>query len=207
MNKDKARGFTLLELMVTIFVVAIILGIGIPSFLQTIQTSRMASTTNDLITGMHLARSEAVKRRAPVTICSSNDPFAVTPACNPGGNFNGWVIFVDDADLGGDGQPDGNISIDPGELILQAHDAMPQQITVSADSGFASFSASGFRRNGPAGPSVTMMLFCDDRGNVDQAGAGSAARMLMIPVTGRPQLGREIADIDFALAQMGGTCP
>jgi hypothetical protein len=52
-----------------------------------------------------------------------------------------------------------------------------------------------------------MMLFCDDRGNVDQAGAGSAARMLMIPVTGRPQLGREIADIDFALAQMGGTCP
>ncbi len=206
-NKNMSNGFTLLELIVTVFVVAIILGVGIPSFQRTFQTSRMAGATNDLITSIYLARSEAVKRRAPVTLCSSNDPFAVVPTCNVGGNIAGWIVFVDDADLDGNGQPDGNIAIDPGELVLKVHQPFPQQISARSDASFTSFSSSGFRRDGPVGPSMTMILFCDIRGNVNQGGFGSAARMLMISLTGRPQIGRDVADIDFALAQMGGTCP
>ena len=207
MNNHKSKGFTLLELMVTIVVVSIILGIGVPSFVRTFQTSRMAGATNDLIASIHLARSEAVKRRAPVTLCSSIDPFAAAPTCNLVGNFAGWIVFVDDADLDGNGQPDGNIAIDPGEVVLKVHQPFPQQITTRSNAAYASFSSNGFRRDGPVGPSVTMMLFCDSRGNVDQGGSGSAARMLMIPVTGRPQIGRVVADIDFAMAQIGGTCP
>lgn len=207
MNKRMSNGFTLLELMVTIFVVAILVGVGVPGFVRTIQTSRMASSTNDLVTSIHRARSEAVKRRVPVTLCASNNPLAPAPTCNVGGNMAGWVVFVDDADIDGNGQPDGNIVIDPGEVILEAHPALPAQLTVSSDAAFLSFSANGFRRNGPLGPAATMILFCDDRGNVSQGSSGSAARMLMIPVTGRPQIGRDIADVNFVLAQLGGTCP
>ena len=207
MNRHMSNGFTLLELMVTIFVVAILVGVGVPSFVRTIQTSRMATSANDLVTSIHRARSEAVKRRVPVTLCASNNPLAAAPACNVGGNIGGWVVFVDDADIDGNGQPDGNITIDAGEIILEAHPALPAQLTVSSDAAFISFTSNGFRRNGPLGPAATMILFCDERGNVDQGGSGSAARMLMVPVTGRPQVGREIADITFILAQLGGTCP
>lgn len=207
MNRHMSNGFTLLELMVTIFVVAILISVGVPGFVRTIQTSRMASSTNDLVTSIHRARSEAVKRRVPVTLCASNNPLAPAPACNVGGNMVGWVVFVDDADIDGNGQPDGNIVIDPGEIILEAHGALPAQLTVSSDAAFISFTSNGFRRNGPAGPAATMILFCDDRGNVDQGGSGSAARMLMIAVTGRPQVGRDVDDVNFALTQLGGTCP
>ncbi len=207
MNRHMSNGFTLLELLVTIFVVAILISVGVPSFVRTIQTSRMAGSTNDLVTSMHRARSEAVKRRAPVTLCASNNPLAAAPTCNAGGNMVGWVVFVDDADLDGNGLPDGNIVIDAGEIILEAHAALPQQLTVRSDAAYTSFTPNGFRRNGPIGPSVTMVLFCDARGNVSQGATGSAARMVIVPVTGRPQLGRDVADIDFALAQLGGTCP
>lgn len=207
MNRHKSNGFTLLELMVTIFVVAILISVGVPGFVRTIQTSRMASSTNDLVTSIHRARSEAVKRHVPVTLCASNNPLSGAPACNVGGNMVGWVVFVDDADIDGNGQPDGNIVIDPGEVILEAHGALPAQLTVSSDAAFISFTSNGFRRNGPLGAAATMILFCDDRGNVDQGGSGSAARMLMIPVTGRPQVGRDVDDVNFALTQLGGTCP
>ena len=207
MYKHMSNGFTLLELLITIFVVAILISVGVPSFTRTIQTSRMASSANDLVTSMHRARTEAVKRRVPVTLCASNNPLAPAPVCNIGGNMVGWVVFVDDADINGNGQPDGNTMIDAGEIILEAHAALPAQLTIRSDAAYVSFTPNGFRRDGPLGPSVTMVLFCDARGNVNQGGSGSAARMLMVSVTGRPQLGRDVADIAFALAQLGGTCP
>lgn len=211
MNQKKSMGFTLLELMITVFVAAIILGLGIPSFQRTVQHNRMAGATNDVVGSFHLARSEAMKRRVPVTVCASNNAQAAAPACAGGGNITGWVVFVDDADIDGDTFPDGNIVIDAGETILQANAALPAQITNRLNNNaYVSFGANGFRRDGPIGPAATMMLFCDARGNVESGTGNSAARMVMIPPNGRPQLMKAIADINFALGQpapLGGTCP
>ena len=69
--KAKQAGFTLIELMFTIVVLAVLLGIGVPNFRDFVRNSRLTSAANDLLTDVNLARSEAVKRRVPVTLCKS----------------------------------------------------------------------------------------------------------------------------------------
>ena len=62
-------GFTLMELMVTIAIAAILVGIAIPSFTSIIVSNRLTTSANELVTALNLARSEAVKRGMRITFC------------------------------------------------------------------------------------------------------------------------------------------
>ena len=193
MNGPRNRGFTLLELLVTVAVAAVLLGIGVPSFIDTVRNNQMAASANDLLAAMHLARTEAVKRRTPVTVCSSANPLAA-PVCSAG-SFNGWVVFAD---------TDGDITVDPppNEIVLWAHGTLPATITTLSDSSFVSFAGTGFRRDSGGSPSAATIRLCDERGNVDAGGGISTARVLQIAATGRPQILRAVADVTAA-----GDCP
>jgi len=91
-RRPLAAGFTLLELMITLVIAALFLTVGVPSYLNLIRNSRAATNANELVTALTLARSEAVRRAANVTICRSADG----AAC--GGNWtDGWIVFVDGA--------------------------------------------------------------------------------------------------------------
>ncbi len=87
-------GFTLIELMVTIVIVAILLALAVPSFTSTISRSRVASGASSLSVAFSTARSEAVKRGRNVTICKSADVTATPPACTTSGDWSqGWIVF------------------------------------------------------------------------------------------------------------------
>lgn len=74
MNKDgRQNGFTLMELMFTIAVAAIVLTIGVPGFMGFIDNNRTVTHTNDLVTALNLGRSEATRRGLPIVVCSSDD--------------------------------------------------------------------------------------------------------------------------------------
>lgn len=62
-------GFTLVELMVTIALASILLAIAVPSFNQMIVSGRLTAQSNDMLAAINLARSEAIKRNASVTLC------------------------------------------------------------------------------------------------------------------------------------------
>lgn len=62
------RGFTLIELMIVLGLIAIMAGIGVPAFQTTIQNSRLTTTSNSLLGALQYARSEAVTQRAAVTV-------------------------------------------------------------------------------------------------------------------------------------------
>lgn len=84
-------GFTLIELLVAITVLGIVLALAVPSFDGVVARSKMRSVANDLAASAYLARSEAIKRNAQVSLCSSSDG----SAC--GGTWNdGWIVRAPD---------------------------------------------------------------------------------------------------------------
>ncbi|WP_296809824.1 GspH/FimT family pseudopilin [Thiocapsa sp.] len=97
-NADPASGapggFTLVELMGVVAVAAIVLTLGVPSFFTLIQNNRAATQVNELVMALSLARSEAVKRGVPVSMCPSKDQ----SKCSGGKDWQvGWLVFVDAA--------------------------------------------------------------------------------------------------------------
>jgi type IV fimbrial biogenesis protein FimT len=90
----RSAGFTLLELMIAITVLAIIVGIGIPSFTESIRRNRLTSQTNALVSALAIARSEAVKRGTLVTICPAS---AAQDDCSVNDQWaaNGLLVYSD----------------------------------------------------------------------------------------------------------------
>lgn len=83
-----AAGFSLIELMVTITVMAILLMIAVPSFLDATLGSKLGAFANNFAASARLARSEAIKRNAVVTLCVSSNG----TSCATGGWDQGWIV-------------------------------------------------------------------------------------------------------------------
>ncbi|MDO3380793.1 GspH/FimT family pseudopilin [Gilvimarinus algae] len=102
MNSDdpgKNKGFTLIELMVTLVVAAIFMAIAMPNFSTLIVNGRSDGLGEELAAVLQATRAEAVKRGRRVSLCASN---ADGTGC-AGDWANGWLMFVDSAASDGAG--------------------------------------------------------------------------------------------------------
>ena len=113
------RGFTLLELMVAVAVLAILLGMGVPAYNDSIRNNQIAATSADLISALSLARNEAMKRGMRVSVCAAANP----DACAAGTDWsNGWIVFVDSFGASG--------VINEGDVPLQSWAAPARGVSV-----------------------------------------------------------------------------
>ena len=180
-----AEGVTLIELMVTLAVVSVLLAVGIPAIGNLISTNRMSTAVNDLVSSLHLARSEALKTGESVSICASTNWDSDAPSCGGIDLAGGWIVFVDDVN--------DNNSVDAGELVVQTHAPMPDSVDVTAPPT-VSFSASGALENPLLGD--IDFLFCDSRGNLDTGGGIAAGRWVQVSPTGRPRVFSGVDQVD-----------
>lgn len=175
MTKLNASGFTLIELMVTVAMIAIVLTIGVPSFQQMIMNNRMATQANDFVGSMNLARSEAVKRGQRVALCKTADPFAATPACITSGAWGqGWLIFVDS---------NNDATLDAAEVLLRVHESIsPSTLTGAANvANYLSYAADGTTR-------LISNAFQSGTLTLCPGTSGMTGRSIAINVTGRAQI-------------------
>lgn len=192
--KSAQTGFTLLELMMVVGMAGLLLAIGVPAMGNFIRNARITGAANDVMVGLHMARSEAIKRRVPVTLCTSASPQVANPVCTASTQLLGWITFVDTNQNG---------QRNAGEVVLIQHEPINTLITArgSANPFRVTYLDTGFALNANA----SQLVLCDERGNRNAGGELSAARGITVSVTGRAGVTRDPTEIQTLVTAIGGT--
>lgn len=161
----RCRGFTLWELLAALAVMAIALGLGLPSFERLRLDIERTTAVNAFVAAVQLARSEAAKRARPVVVCKTVD----FERCG-GSEIRydaGFMVFVNEDDA----RPAQRSAYEP---LLRAF-TPAQGLRISANRELFEFRP--FRRRSTNGT----VTFCDRRGE-------SEARAVIVSYTGRPRI-------------------
>jgi type IV fimbrial biogenesis protein FimT len=158
--------------MITLFIAAIMVTIAVPSFTTTIQNNRVTTQLNDFVSTLNVARTEAIKRGARVTVCKSPD----ASNCNTSstGWEQGWIVFIDS---------DADETRDSSETILLTSEGMSAGTTLRGATGtdvnnFVSYRSSG-KTTFPLAGGVVALILCDSRND------NSVTKAITVAPTGR----------------------
>lgn len=165
MDMKKYSGFSLIELMIALAVLSIIIAVGLPRMSVFFKGNRMVVNANDLIAGLNIARSEAIKRNGRVSICKSTNASDATPSCTTAGGWDqGWFVFVE-------GNEDGNIfgtyTPSDGAILRVNAGAEGANVTINADSpiaNYVTFTSRGAPKLNNGASQSGVLRVCDERG-------------------------------------------
>ncbi|MEC9406173.1 MAG: GspH/FimT family protein [Pseudomonadota bacterium] len=164
------RGLTLIELVISIAIAAIILSVAVPSFLDLIRDWRRTGTLNTVVMSFQLARSESIKNGRDVVVCSRGS----AATCGSTSDWNkGWIVFENT-------DQDNPPVIDSGETVIREHVMTnDQQLNASV----ARFVFRPFNRRSTNGT----VIYCDPRGT-------GYHRAVVVSWTGKPRTAESKTD-------------
>ncbi|MFZ5638030.1 MAG: GspH/FimT family pseudopilin [Pseudomonadota bacterium] len=117
-RRARASGFTLVELAITVLVLAVMIGMSAPLFTGMINGNRLTSNANELVAALQIARMESIRRNVRTTICQSADQLT----CSNVSPWRGWIIFAD---------ADNDGVVDAGEIVRTGVIEAPVQVIPS----------------------------------------------------------------------------
>ena len=173
----KSRGFTLPELMITLGVIAIVLSTAVPSVTSMVKNNRLATQLNSIVTHIHVARAEAVKRDVRVILCRSASPNSSAPLC--GGNTqiweSGYIVFADD------GNNSNNVYDAGTDTLLMRGQPSTSGVKMRTNGTWNNnleFNPDGSTNEGGG---TALMALCDNRGN-------TYGRQIVVAPNGVPRM-------------------
>lgn len=193
------NGFTLVEMVVTLAVAAVLIGIGTPYLTDFIKDTRITAVNNDLVSALHVARSEAIRQNSFACVCPTADANAANPACSGAGTWEtGWIAFLDN---------NGNCVMDggaPADVLLKAWDGQKSsgQITVRTNdptitsTNTVIFNSRGETQSGGLSQQGTFSI-CDSRtALVNSKGESVRSSAVILGVSGQVRSSRLAALIN-----------
>lgn len=151
-SKKLLGGFTLIELLITLAVAAIVMIIGVPNMTGLIQKNKQVTATNELVTALNYARSQAIKTGKHISLCPSSDGNACAT-----GTVDwtvGTMVFINNAFSTVS-------SLEEDEQILRVFDAVDGSISLKVSGNINRFIS--FRPTGDSDFQGSW-VFCDKRG-------------------------------------------
>jgi type IV fimbrial biogenesis protein FimT len=155
-----ARGFTLIELMIVLVVLATLLSVGAPLMQSQLYSNRLRAESSRFLHAINLARSEAVMRNLPVSICPSAVARTGVPECS-GIYAGGWMVFAN---------ADKDKVVDVGtDEVLQVFESLPAGFLLTNRSGTRdAFELINYLPDGSSHSNRTLM-FCPPQRTVVQS--------------------------------------
>lgn len=186
----RQRGFTVIELLVVVTVIAILSAIALPSFSNAYMTNRLASYSNNFVASVQFARSEAIKRGVPMIMCASSNGTSCTTSASSW--QPGWIVYCEASSSTATSCTSGGSSL----LVLQKQDALSSSYSFTTTSP----STSGYSISFPAGgvgvsvgaSSAASLKLCRS-----SPSAGEQERVITVSASGRTSVS----------TTRTGTCP
>ncbi len=190
--------------MIAIAIAGVLAAVAVPNLTVFSQNNRLSGASNDLLRSFQIARSEAIKRQVPVTVCATANPSPAVPTCSYGTFKTGWIVFQDS-------QTPAWQTISSSQII-EKHAAVDATVSVKSDTGrdaIEIYNTTGFIFPDGTKKGTRNIVLCDVRGTALSNGS-SLARALIVAPTGRSRVSKTNADLNTAVtgavALVGG-CP
>jgi type IV fimbrial biogenesis protein FimT len=155
-SSKPASGITLLELLMSLAIAAIVMALGMPSYTYVTTNNRMAGEVNGLLGDLQFARGEAIKEGQTVTVCSSSNG----TSCSGSASWkSGWIVFSD---------PNNNQTVDASETIYRVQRAFTSSDTFNADNtaSAVTFNREGFASAAPTAVTPITITLHDSTSNL-----------------------------------------